>query len=162
LSGWPAEWYKFLFVFICKDRRVIPDLSVVWVIAFVLALTVALDRLLLRPLTKVMQAREGAITSARELAETSRARAVAATEEFESKTREARNELYKQMDEKRRGALAARTEILASTRREVEKTAGEATARLDAQVTKARAELDRDATSLAATIVERVLGRKAS
>ena len=48
----------------------IPDLSVVWVIVFVLTLAVILDRLLLRPVTRVMQEREGAIRSARELAET--------------------------------------------------------------------------------------------
>jgi len=141
---------------------VIPDLSTFWVIAFVLILTVALDRLLLKPLTRVMQARAGAIASARDLAEASRAKALAATEEFESKTREARNDLYKQMDEKKRAALAARTEILAATRREVEQTASAASARLDEQVAKAKADLDREAGTLADTIVERVLGRKAS
>ena len=47
----------------------IPDLSVVWVIVFVLVLSVLLDRLLLRPVTRVVSEREGAIRSARELAE---------------------------------------------------------------------------------------------
>ena len=36
----------------------IPNLSVLWVIGFVLVLTILLDRLLLRPLTRVMKARE--------------------------------------------------------------------------------------------------------
>ena len=39
-----------------------------------LILSVLLDRLLLRPLTRVMREREGAIRSARELAESSRIR----------------------------------------------------------------------------------------
>jgi len=79
----------------------IPDLSVVWIIALVLILSVLLDRLLLRPLTHVMREREGAIRSARDLAESSRAKAQAAADEFDARTRSARNDLYRQMDEKR-------------------------------------------------------------
>ncbi len=125
-------------------------------------LSVILDRLLLRPLTQVMQQREGAIRSARELAESSRAKAQAAADEFESKTRAARAEVYRQMDEKRRAALERRAEIVAATRAEVEKSATEATERIRTQAAAARTQIDRDADTLATTIVERVLGRKAS
>lgn len=140
----------------------IPDLSVVWVIGFVLLLTVILDRLLLRPVTRVMREREAAIQSARELAEQSQARAQAAIDEFDAKTRAARAEVYRQMDEKRRAALASRAELLAETRREIERTTDEASKRLAAQAATARGQLDREADDLASTIVERVLGRKAS
>lgn len=125
-------------------------------------LSVILDRLLLRPVTQVMQQREGAIRSARELAESSRARAQAAGDEFESKTRAARAEVYRQMDEKRRAALDRRAEIVAGTRAEVERRASEATERIRSQADAARTQIDRDADTLATTIVERVLGRKAS
>jgi len=141
---------------------VIPDLTLVWVIAFVLLLTVILDRLLLRPLTRVMQERETAIGSARELADRSRARAQAAIEDFEAKTLAARTDVYRQMDEKRRSALARRAEILGETRREVEQAMQHAADQLTAQTAAARASLERDADALAAGIVERVLGRKAS
>ena len=140
----------------------IPDLSVAWVIGFVLVLSVVLDRLLLRPLTGVMSAREGAIRAARELAESSRARAQAATEELEAKTRAARAELYRQMDEKRRSALERRAALVADTRREIEKSTTEATERLRTQAAAARGQLERDAGQLATTVFERVLGRRAS
>jgi F-type H+-transporting ATPase subunit b len=140
----------------------IPDLSVVWVIALVLILSVLLDRLLLRPLTRVMQQREGAIRSARELAESSRLKAQAAADEFEVRTRAARNDIYRQMDEKRRAALERRAELVAETRREIEQTVDEASDRLQRQAEAARQQIDRDADALASTIVERVLGRKAS
>ncbi len=140
----------------------IPNLSVVWVIAFVLVLTIVLDRLLLRPVTRIMKAREGAISSARELAETSRARAQAASDELDARTRGARADLYRQMEENRRAALATRAALVADTRREVERSTDEATARLRAQAAAARSQLERDAGLLAGTIVERVLGRKAS
>ena len=140
----------------------IPDLSVAWVIALVLTLSILLDRLLLRPLTRVMREREGAIRSARELAETSRSKAQAAADEFEARTRAARAEVYHQMDEKRRAALERRAEVVASTRREIEQTVHEASDRLHAQTAAARQQIERDADALAAPIVERVLGRKAS
>jgi F0F1-type ATP synthase membrane subunit b/b' len=69
---------------------VIPNLSVVVVIAFVLLLTILLDRLLFKPLMQTMATREEAIRSARELAERSASEAKAATAEFEQKTTAAR------------------------------------------------------------------------
>ena len=140
----------------------IPDLSVVWVIVLVLVLSVVLDRVLLRPVTRVMQEREGAIRSARELAETSRTRAQAAAEEFEAKTRAARTDVYRQMEEKRRAALERRTALVTETRQEIERSTREASERVQKQAQTARAQLERDADLLATAIVERVLGRKAS
>jgi F-type H+-transporting ATPase subunit b len=141
---------------------VLPDLSVVWVIVLVLVLSVLLDRLLLRPVTRIMKARESAIGSARELAESARVRAQAAIDEFDAKTRAARAEVYRQMEENRRAALATRAELVAATRGEVERSMADATARLRTQTEAARSQLERDADALAGTIVERVLGRKAS
>ena len=140
----------------------IPDLSVVWVIVLVLVLSVVLDRVLLRPVTRVMQEREGAIRSARELAETSRTRAQAAAEEFEAKTRAARTDVYRQMEEKRRAALERRTALVTETRQEIERSTREASERVQKHAQTARAQLERDADLLATAIVERVLGRKAS
>jgi F-type H+-transporting ATPase subunit b len=140
----------------------LPDLSVVWVIGFVLAFSIILDRLLLRPVTRVMKARESAIASAREMAETSRTRAQAAMDEFEAETRAARADVYRQMEDNRRAAHATRAELVAATRGEVERSLADAATRLQNQTEAARRQLDRDADILAATIVERVLGRKAS
>ena len=140
----------------------IPDLSVVWVISFVLILSVLLDRLLLRPLTHVMRDRAGAIRSALELAESSRAKAQSASDEFDARTQAARSDVYQQMEARRRGALERRAQLVATTRSEVEETMQQATERIKGQAAAARAQIDRDADTLAASIVERVLGRKAS
>jgi F-type H+-transporting ATPase subunit b len=141
---------------------VIPDLSLVWVIVLVLTLSVILDRLLLRPVTRVVQERDGAIRAARDLAEASRAKAQAASDELEAKTRAVRAEVYGQMDEQRRAALGRRAEMLLDTRREVEQSIADATNRVHTQTAAARSQLEHDADALATTIVERVLGRKAS
>jgi F-type H+-transporting ATPase subunit b len=140
----------------------IPDLSVVWVIFFVLLLTILLDRLLVRPMTQVMRERDGAIRSARDLAEASRARAQAASEELESRTRAARGDVYRQMDEKRRDALERRAQLVAETRAEIDRSVSDAKNRVQAQASAARTQLEHEADTMASSIVERVLGRKAS
>ena len=140
----------------------LPDLSVFWVIFFVLLLTVILDRLLFKPILRVIKQREDAIRSARELAERSATEARAAAEEFERKTSAARADIYRQMDEMRRAALAERTEILTRTRAEAEAEIAAAGARLDQDAAEARRRLEADAELLGAAAAERILGRKAS
>ena len=140
----------------------IPDLSVAWVIFFVLLLTVIVDRLLLRPVLRVIQAREEAIRSARELAERSSSEARAATAEFEQKTSAARAEIYKQMDDMRRVALSERAEIMARTRAEADAEVTAASNRLKAETEDARRRLEADADALGGIVAERILGRKVS
>jgi hypothetical protein len=68
---------------------VIPDLSVFWVIFFVLLLTAILNQLLFRPVIRVITAREGAVRDARALADSANQQAAAALNEFETRTRAA-------------------------------------------------------------------------
>lgn len=140
----------------------LPDLSVVWVIFFVLLLTVVLDRLLFKPVLRVMAERERAISSARELAERAANEARAATAEFERKTGEARAELYRQMDDMRRTAMDERARIMARTRAEAEAEIAAASAKLKAEAEEARRRLAAEADALGAAVAERILGRKAS
>ncbi len=140
----------------------IPDLSVAWVIFFVLLLTVIVDRLLLRPVLRVIKAREDAIRSARELAERSSNEARAAAAEFEQKTSAARAEIYKQMDDMRRLAMNERAEIMARTRAEADGQVAAASNRLKAETEDARRRLEADADALGGIVAERILGRKVS
>lgn len=140
----------------------LPDLSVAWVIFFVLLLTILLDRLLFKPILRVMGKREEATRSARDLAERSASEARAATAEFEQQTAVARTEIYRQMDEMRRTATNERTETLARTRAEAEAQIADASARLAAEAEEARRTLTTDAEALGTAVAERILGRKAS
>lgn len=140
----------------------IPDLTVIWVIFFVLLSAFIMDRLILKPILRVIDERETAVKSARELAERGAAEAQAAVAEYEARTSAARTEIYRQMDETRRQALERRTALLAETRRQAEAEIAAATGRVRQQADTARAQIDRDAAVLAGSIVERVLGRKAS
>jgi F-type H+-transporting ATPase subunit b len=177
-----AEWYKLTFGpasitrVIAGSRRVharpsipdtlggvvLPNLSVLWVIAFVLFLTVVLDRLLFRPISRVKEQRERSIESAEALAETATARAEAAAAEFDAKTTAARAELYRQMDDMRREATRRRVETVAATRQEAEAAIAEAGARVKAESDEARARLRHEADALGAAVAERILGAKVS
>jgi F-type H+-transporting ATPase subunit b len=141
---------------------VIPDLSVLWVIFFVLLLTVIVNSLIFKPLLKVMHAREGAIQKAKHMANEAADKANAAVALYETKTSEARAEVYREMDAARKAALERRAELLALTRKEADETRADAAARIQAAADSARGQLSSDAASLSQAIVDRVLDRKAS
>ena len=135
----------------------IPDLSVLWVIFFVLLITTLLNLLLFKPLLAVMHKREGAVQSARALAapaaETHNRRPTSS-----SRAPAARTEVSLQMDATRREAEERRAQLLAAAREQAGATPPRARGSGGAAETRAR-RIERDADVLAGAIVERVLGR---
>jgi F-type H+-transporting ATPase subunit b len=138
---------------------VIPDLSVLWVIFFVLVFTTAINRLLLRPLGRVMSEREGAVQAARGLADEAAAQASRASEEVETRTRAARDAVAAQMADARRAAQDERGTLLDASRRQAEASVAEARAQVAADADAARERLSKDVEDLAGAIASRVLGR---
>jgi len=141
---------------------VLPNLSVLWVIAIVLLLSLILDRLLFRPITRVIEERARRVASARQLAEASAAKASAATAEFDEKITAARAEVYRQMDEMRRAALDHRADLIALTRQETAAALAAATEQVRTDEATARARLARDADELGRAAAERILEQKVS
>ena len=137
----------------------LPNLSVLWVIAAILLLAVILNRWLFKPVLRVIAERETAVQSAMQMAEEATARARAASAEFDAKMGAARTDLYKQLDERRKAGDAYRAELMAKTRDEVDKTLADARMQLDAQVAEATTKLERDADQLGREIADKVLGR---
>ena len=138
------------------------NLSLVWVIFFVLVLTFFINRLLIKPLTSTMEARQHAIDSARALAERAAADARSATEDFDRKTADARGEVYRQMDDMRRVANEERAKLLEATRAEAAAALADASAKLQKDFERARTELRGDAEQLGNEAARRILGRQAS
>jgi len=139
---------------------VLPDLSVIFVLFAVILLAVVLDRVLFRPLLRVMRERADAVSSAIRLAENATAKAQAATAEFDAKVTAARTDLYKQMDERRKAADGYRADLMAKTKTEVDSQLSAASETLRAQADQARATLDKDAEALGQQIAAKVLGRE--
>lgn len=137
----------------------IPDITVLWVIFFVLVTVYLVNTLVFQPILRVIEARLKAVSDARELAETAADRARLAAMEYDQKLGSARTTVYREMDEKRRVALDKRAAVLGETKATIENELKEATARVQQQAAAARATLDREADTLAGAIVARVLGR---
>jgi F-type H+-transporting ATPase subunit b len=135
-----------------------PDITVFWVIGFLLLCTYLLNTLVFQPILRIIDERAAAVRGARELADSAAQKATSAAAEYDQKLNTARAELYQQMDDMRKKALDKRAELLASTRATVEQELT-ATARVQQESRDARATLDREASTLAGAIVSRVLGR---
>jgi F-type H+-transporting ATPase subunit b len=140
---------------------VIPDQSVLWVIALLLLCVFVLNTLIFKPILAMSDARAKAVRDARELAASAAQKAADASATFDRTLSAARAEVYGQMDEARRAALAKRSAVMAQTRQETDQALHDATTRLVDQAAAARASLERDAATLAGDIVGRVLGRTA-
>ena len=139
----------------------IPDLSVLWVIALLMLCVFVLNTLIFKPILHVIESRTSAVRDARELATSAAQKAAQATEQFDRTLGAARAEVYKQMDDARRTALDKRAAIMADTKREADAALSDATSRLTSQASAARAALESEANHLAGEIVNRVLGRTA-
>ena len=137
----------------------IPDISTLWVVFFLLLCTVILNTLIFQPILKVIDQRMAAVRGARELAESAATKAAAAADEYSRTLTAARADVYAQIDETRRSALEKRAQLLSETKAAVERDAKAATAKVAQESAEARASLDRDASQLANDIVTRVLGR---
>lgn len=137
----------------------IPDITVFWVIGFLLTCVFLLNTLVFRPILRVIEARSKAVTDARGLAQSAADRATTANNEYTQKLNAARSDVYRGMDDKRRAALDARAAVVGATRADAERELADATRRLTQETDEARATLEREADALAGTIVTRVLGR---
>ena len=121
----------------------IPDLSVLWVIALLMLCVFVLNTLIFKPILHVIDSRAAAVRDARELAASAAQKATEATQEFD------------------RTLTGARAAVMADTKREAESALADATSRLIDQASAARAALESEANNLAGEIVNRVLGRTA-
>jgi F-type H+-transporting ATPase subunit b len=125
----------------------------------VVLLAIVLDRVLFKPLLRVMRERESAIKSAMQAAESATAKAQAASAEFDANVTAARADLYKQMDERRKAAEGYRNQLVAQTKADVDAQLAAAKAELEAQAATARAALEAEADALGRDIAAKVLGR---
>ena len=139
----------------------IPDITALWVIALLMICVFVLNTLIFKPILAMSESRAKAVRDARELAASAAQKAAEAAATFDRTLATARAEVYGQMDEARRTALARRAAVMADTKQETERALHDATARLSEQAAAARSSLERDAATLAGDIVGRVLGRTA-
>jgi len=119
-----------------------------------------LTRVFFRPLEAVLKKRYDATDGARKLADESLAKAAAKVAEYEAAMREARGELYRELDQLRRQWQAERAASIEAARHEAEAHIRAAKAELEREVAGLQQSLAGESDALARQITDSILRRR--
>ncbi len=136
-----------------------PDGSLVFVLILFLSLVFVLNRILFRPIGRVLDERqtltEGAANEARAARRTYDARLA----EYEATVRQARAESYKRFEQERAAALEERRHLIDEAKQRAHEQIELAKREIEQQVVQARAALESESRQIAERISRTVLGR---
>lgn len=137
-----------------------PDFSLPVIMVIFLANYLVVRRFFLRPISDILDWREGEISSAAKAFEDSMARFNEATAQMESKVLEAKRE-GSQLREKFRGeAQGFRADLVDRTRKQADQIVAAADESLSRDVVKARHTIVSESENLARLAAEKIVGRK--
>ncbi len=139
--------------------NLVPDLSLLAVMAIFIVEYFIVTRFFLRPINGVLEAREVEARSAQEIYEQSLGRFNEATSQIEQRLHEAKRDASQLRDRFRSEAGEHRANVVERTTAEAKKLVSEAEERLSRDVKEAREKIVREAESLARLAAERILGR---
>jgi F-type H+-transporting ATPase subunit b len=115
-----------------------------------------------KPLKKVLRERYDATEGARKLAEASLEKASRKAAEYEAALRSARGEIYKELEQMRRGLQDERAAAVRAARTEAEAAVAKAKVELGAEAENLKQNLQADSEALANQIVDKILGGRAA
>lgn len=136
-----------------------PDPSVLAIMAIFLLNYFIVRRFFLQPITQVIEERESETKSAEGIYEDALARFNAATSEMETQLHAAKREAGQLRERFRAEAGAHRAQVVERTQGEAREIVQSAEGRLSADVSEARAKIERESEQLARIAAERILGR---
>jgi len=136
-----------------------PDGSLVVIFILFILFVFVMNRLLFRPIGRVLDQRERKTEGARHEARASIRVYQGKVADYEFSIKQTRAETYRLLQQAREKALAERARLLDEARQSASQEIGAAKFELERQVAAARAVLERDARQIAADISRNVLGR---
>lgn len=139
--------------------NLVPDLSLLAIMAIFIATDFVVSRFLVRPVMAVIESREHETQSALEIYEAAMARFNEATAKMEERLHVAKRQAGDVRERFRAEAAAHRAALLERTNAEAETMVSDADAQLTSHVAVARDKIVRDSESLARLAAERILGR---
>ena len=139
--------------------QLIPDLSLFAIMAIFIVNYFVVKKFFLQPVNEILEERAREQKTAEELYEGALARFNEAAAQMESQLHVAKREAAQVRDARRAEAAAFRQQLVDRTAGEGKQIVAEADQRLSADVVAARAQISRDAESLARMAAERILGR---
>ena len=139
--------------------NLIPDLSLLAIMAIFILNYLVVRKFFLQPVNEILEARATEQRTAEQLYEGALARFDEAAAQMESQLHVAKREAAEVRDARRSEAAAFRQQLVERTGAEGKQIVAEADQRLSADVVAARAQISREADSLARMAAERILGR---
>jgi F-type H+-transporting ATPase subunit b len=136
-----------------------PDGSLVLVLVLFLIFVFVLNRILFRPIGRVLDQRQTLIEGSANEARAARRRYEARLAEYEATIRQARAESYKRSEQERAAALDERRRLLDEAKQHTHQQIEQAKQEIARQVAQARAALESEVRQIAERISRTVLGR---
>lgn len=136
-----------------------PDGSLVVVLVLFLIFVFVLNRILFRPIGRVLDERQTLIEGSANEARAARRRYEARLAEYEATIRQARAESYRRAEQARNAALDERRRLIEEAKEYARKQIESAKREIEQQVAQARAALESEVREIAQRISQTVLGR---
>lgn len=136
-----------------------PDGSLVVILILFMLFVFALNRILFRPVGRVLDERQTRTEGAANEARAARRRYDAKLAEYEATIRQARTDAYRKSEQERAAGLEQRRKLIDAAKQEANELIAKAKADIEVQASGARASLEAEARQLAEQISRTVLGR---
>ena len=136
-----------------------PDGSLVFVLILFLIFVFVLNRILFRPIGRVLDERETLTAGAASEARAVTRRYESKLTEYEAAIRQARAESYRRSEQERAAALDERRRLIEEAKQHANGEIGQAKEEIQGQVAAARAALESESRQIAERISRTVLGR---
>jgi len=136
-----------------------PDGSLVFVLILFLILVFVLNRILFRPIGRVLDERQTLTEGAANQARAARRSYEARLADYEATIRQTRAESYKRSEQERAAAVEERRHLIDEAKLHAHEQIGRAKQEIEQQVVLARAALESESRQIAERISRTVLGR---
>ncbi len=136
-----------------------PNGSLVFILVLFLLFVFVMNRLLFRPIGRVLDERQVLTEGATSEARAAVRRYQAKLADYESSIRQARAESYKRLEQDRAAALEERRQVIEAAKQETRGEIEGAKSEIERQAEAARAALESESKQIAETISRTVLGR---
>jgi F-type H+-transporting ATPase subunit b len=141
------------------DNIISPDGSLLLIIALFMLFVFVMNRLLFKPIGRVLDERQTLTEGATNEARAAGRRYQARLAEYESTIRQARAESYRRLEQARAAALEERRRLIEAAKQKASGEIEQAKSEIRRQADGARAALEAESRQIAATITRTVLGR---
>lgn len=150
-----------LALFEGEGNIISPDGSLVVILILFIIFVFVLNRILFRPVGRVLDERQTLTEGSANEARAARRRYESRLAEYEATIRQARAEGYRQSEQVRANALEERARVIEAAKEHANKMIEGAKTEIESQAASARAALESDARQVAEKISRIVLGRTA-